>query len=87
MKVFIVIAALVSIARAGVIVNSPLLRSPFVPFAPFAPLTSIAPIDSAVVHSQQLGGNFAYRVAQGPHFQTLAPLSHIAVSGVASRCI
>lgn len=67
MKIFVVIAALASIASAGlapiVIIpsqTSTLLRSPA--------------LDSAVVQSERLGGNFAYAIAEGQQFQSVAPI-------------
>lgn len=73
MKFFVVIAALVSIASAGIapIVIIPsggttLLRNPA--------------LDSAVVQSERLGGNFAYAIAEGQQFQSVAPLIATNVS-------
>lgn len=66
MKVLFVISAMVSIASAGVgpIViipsTSQILRSP--------------QRDSAIVQSEQLGGNFAYAIAEGQSFQTVSPI-------------
>lgn len=65
MKFFVVIAALASIASAGPIV--------IIPSAPTTLLRS--PLDSAIVQSERLGGNFAYTIAEGPQFQSIAPIS------------
>lgn len=63
MNFVVVIAALASMASAGVVIipsGSTLLRRPI--------------LDSAVVQSERLGGNFAYAIAEGQSFQRVAPI-------------
>lgn len=72
MKFFVVIAALASIASAGV--------APIV-IIPSASQTLIrSPLDSAIVQSERLGGNFAYAVAEGQQFHSVAPILATSVS-------
>lgn len=67
MKIFVVIAALATIANAGL---APIV---IIPSAATTLLRSPA-LDSAVVQSERLGGNFAYAIAEGQQFQSVAPI-------------
>lgn len=73
MKFFVVIAALASIASAGI---APIV---IIPSAGTTLLRNPA-LDSAVVQSERLGGNFAYAIAEGQQFQSVAPLIATNVS-------
>lgn len=66
MKVFVVLAALMCVASAGL--------APIVIIPSAQTLLRTAPRDSAIVRSERLGGNFAYTVAEGQAFQTLSPI-------------
>lgn len=63
MKFFVVIAALATIANAGIVI---------VPSG--SPTILRSPLDSAIVHSERLGGNFAYAIAEGQQFRSVAPI-------------
>lgn len=65
MKVFVVLAALMCVASAGL--------APIV-IIPSSQALLRTPGDSAIVRSERLGGNFAYTVAEGQAFRTIQPI-------------
>lgn len=69
MKLFVVISALVTMASAGL--------APIVILPSTSALLRSPQLDSAIVQSERLGGNFAYAIAEGQSFQSVSPIYNV----------
>ncbi|XP_014286358.1 uncharacterized protein [Halyomorpha halys] len=73
-----ILLAVVAIAQAGLI-------APIAPIAPIAApaLVRTPSLDSAIIKSERLGGNFAYSTVEGHAYASVAPVIQNVVAPVA----
>lgn len=79
MKVLFVISAIVSFASAGI--------GPIVIIPSSSSILRSSPFDSAIVQSEQFGGNFGYTIAEGQSFQAVQPIVASVNSSFSFICL
>lgn len=86
------VAAAMSVAEAGLVSIQHAPAAAIVPAAtvyaapaPAAALVRTPSLDSAVVHSERVGGNFAYSTVEGHAYTALTPVVHHAPVAVAYK--
>lgn len=86
MVTLLLAAVALSATEAGVIAYHAapaVVPAPTVYAAPAPALVRTPSLDSAVVHSERVGGNFAYSSVEGHAYTALAPVVHAAPAPVA----
>lgn len=89
MVTLLLAAVVLSTAEAGAIALHPasaaILPAATVYAAPAPALVRTPSLDSAVVHSERVGGNFAYSTVEGHAYTALSPVVHHAPVAIAYR--
>ncbi|KAL4121380.1 hypothetical protein QTP88_013903 [Uroleucon formosanum] len=87
MVTLLLAAVALSAAEAGAIFHSApaLVPAPAYYAAPAPALVRTPSLDSAVVHSERVGGNFAYSSVEGHAYTALSPVVHPAPVAIAYK--
>ncbi|XP_060840907.1 cuticle protein 16.5-like [Rhopalosiphum padi] len=87
MVTLLLAAVALSVAEAGAYFPAPaIVPAPAAYYAAPAPALVRTPsLDSAVVHSERVGGNFAYSSVEGHAYTALTPVVHPAPVAVAYK--
>lgn len=84
MVTLLLAAVALSVTEAGLVYHAPAIVPAATVYAAPAPALVRTPsLDSAVVHSERVGGNFAYSTVEGHAYTALTPVVHHAPAPVA----